>query len=80
MPASNKNITVSFRTREDTKGLLDTIAEDFGGNATAALEFIIRDYAKRKGIKRKSSPPTDPNRAGNGGQGAGQQEGGQSEG
>lgn len=52
---STKEANVSFRTSNEFKALLAVVAADFGGSQTAAIEFAIRDYARRHG---KSVPKT----------------------
>jgi hypothetical protein len=41
----------SFRLTDTARALLQSIAEESGVSVTAALEMLIRDAAKRKGIK-----------------------------
>lgn len=42
----------SFRLTDTARELLQAIAEESGVSITAALETLIRDAAKRKGIGR----------------------------
>ena len=47
---SNKQQT-AFRLSEHARGLLLAIAESLGISATAAIEIIIREAAKKRGIR-----------------------------
>lgn len=48
--SSDKSVMVSFRTSQNTKRLLEKVAEEFGSQS-AALEFCLHQYAKRQKIR-----------------------------
>jgi mevalonate kinase len=46
-----KTVKTSFRLTAEARRLLEAFAEAKGLNLTSALELVIRDAAKREGIK-----------------------------
>lgn len=50
-PARTKTAPTSFRLTVEAKRLLAAVAEARGVNQTAVLEWLIREMAKREGIK-----------------------------
>jgi hypothetical protein len=49
--AREQTISTSFRLTPEARRLLEALAIAKGVNLTAALEIIIRESAKREGIK-----------------------------
>jgi hypothetical protein len=54
-----KNAPISFRASDENRRLLKAIATTLGLSQTAALEFMIRDYARRNRIKPESDEQAD---------------------
>lgn len=49
-PPREKGESVTIRTTEEFKELLSAVARDFGNNRTAAIEHLVREYARRRKI------------------------------
>lgn len=56
MPMPKKTAYLALRISPQSKGALVAIADDLGLSLTSAAEFVIRDYAKRNGIKPADAP------------------------
>jgi hypothetical protein len=50
-PVRAKTQSTSFRLTSEAKRLLAAVAEARGVNQTAVLEWLIREAAKREGLK-----------------------------
>jgi hypothetical protein len=48
-----RDLPVSFRFDAETLALLDAIREYHGISRTAALELLIREHARAKGLAKK---------------------------
>jgi len=64
MPAEVKDQIVQFRTTRSFRRVLTAVAKEFGGNQTAAIEFLVREYARRNRLKIEDEEvPEQPDRA-----------------
>ena len=59
MPVEAKDQIVQFRTTRSFRRVLSAVAREFGGNQTAAIEFLVRDYARRNRLKIEDETPAD---------------------